>query len=319
MPSPSAATQLCEDTDATAQEGQPSENGSENWGRAGLGRPVPCLTFAFIGEKKTTPPGRAAAARKPPPACSGEGLRSPIPSSPRPPATPSSPRSFVPSSKGASRQPGAHGKEQPKRSGIGNPTPALRSRPPFSQRTRGAQHGESHRAPGGDADVPSPLPATAGVCGFCPAKPRQQSPRRAGKGTGRGRNAGDGAGTSGLDVLGDALGQGGPCSQGKRFPSNSPNLGGRRVKITNERFIDTRAVGRRKQTAIHPARVPSARHAIDKNSERGSVRFMGRARKTRHCPPGSRNAAFEAGDGDGRPPAPRPRPHNAPLFGAGRV
>lgn len=52
MPSPSAATQLCEDTDATAQEGQPSENGSENWGRAGLGRPVPCLTFAFIGEKK---------------------------------------------------------------------------------------------------------------------------------------------------------------------------------------------------------------------------------------------------------------------------
>lgn len=56
MPSPSAATQLCEDTDATAQEGQPSENGSENRGRAGLGRPVPCLTFAFIGKKKNLLP-----------------------------------------------------------------------------------------------------------------------------------------------------------------------------------------------------------------------------------------------------------------------
>lgn len=318
MPSPSAATQLCEDTDATAQEGQPSENGSENRGRAGLGRPVPCLTFAFIGKKKNS--SRKSGGRTQTSASLLRGraaLSYPIfaPSPCHPLLAPLLrallQRGFAPSRRPRKGAAQAFGHRKP------SPSPAFTT-PFFAADARHPARGKSSGTRRGCR-----CRVSAACHRWCswllPSKALAAEPPASGEGDGRGRNAGDGAGSSGLDVLGDALGQGGPCSRGKRFPSNSPNLGGLRVKITNERFIDTRAVGRRKQTAIHPARVPSARHAIDKNSERGSVRFMGRARKTRHCPPGSRNAAFEAGDGDGRPPAPRPRPHNAPLFGAGRV
>lgn len=84
----------------------------------------------------------------------------------------------------------------------------------------------------------------------------------------------------------------------------------------NEHFINARVIGGGKQTAIHPARSQSARHAID-GSGAGSVRFMGCVWGP--CGAAGPRSALEAGAGDGHAPAPRPRPHNAPLFGAGRV
>lgn len=80
--SPSMATQLRQETDGMAQEGQPSENGSENRGRTGLA-PSPSAMFDFrFQQEKKTPPGKAAAARKPLPACSRGGLCSAITSHP---------------------------------------------------------------------------------------------------------------------------------------------------------------------------------------------------------------------------------------------
>lgn len=44
---------------------------------------------------------------------------------------------------------------------------------------------------------------------------------------------------SSFNPLGDAPGQEGPCSQGKLFPTETPDLGGLREKVMNEYFIDT--------------------------------------------------------------------------------
>lgn len=54
--SPSMATQLRQETDGMAQEGQPSENGSENRGRTGLApSPSAMFDFRFQQEKKLLP------------------------------------------------------------------------------------------------------------------------------------------------------------------------------------------------------------------------------------------------------------------------
>lgn len=74
------ATQLCQETDGMAQEGQPSENGSENRGRTGLA-PSPSAMFDFRFQQEKTP-GKTAAAGKPLPACSRDGLCSAITSHP---------------------------------------------------------------------------------------------------------------------------------------------------------------------------------------------------------------------------------------------
>jgi len=236
MPSPSADTQLCEETDATAQHSQPSENGSENRGRAGPASP-PSAMFDFrFQQKKLLPEEQRPHAnlRQPAPG-TGHALPSrPVPSCPVPPPRPapsrSSPRGCAPTGRAAQ--------------GLGHwkPSPAPHLQP---QRPRSTRHGGC-QAPGEDANVPSPR----GRLQLCPAKPLQQS---------------CGAGTHGLDVLRDAPGQGGPFLQAKRFPGKTPHLRGLREKIMNEHFINTHVIGRGKQTAIHPGRVQSARHAINKN------------------------------------------------------
>lgn len=139
-----------------------------------------------------------------------------------------------------------------------------------------------HPAWGGIRDPTGwPRPTSARVCCSAQQSPCSRAPSSWGRGQGE-----PGAGSSGLH----ALGQGGPRLHGKLFPSETPNLGGLRGKITNEHFIDSRAItGRRGQTAVRPARGRSARRAINKNPA-GSLRFMGRAQKTRRCPPGSAGA-----------------------------
>lgn len=91
---PSAATQLCKEMDVTAQEHQPSENGSENRGRAGLApSPSAMFDFRFQQKKNKPPPGKSSGRTQ----TSSSQLRGravlPGPSCPVT-AVPSSPRSF---------------------------------------------------------------------------------------------------------------------------------------------------------------------------------------------------------------------------------
>lgn len=72
---------------------------------------------------------------------------------------------------------------------------------------------------------------------------------------------------------------------------------------------------------IHPAHIQSARHAINKNPSKALSDLWAALGKHAVACQGVQglSAAFEAGGGDGCAPALRPQPHNAPLFGAGRV
>lgn len=100
--SPSMATQLRQETDGMAQEGQPSENGSENRGRTGLApSPSAMFDFRFQQEKKLLPEKQQLHANLCQPAPgAGRALLS-HPSRPDlNPCTPSLPCSFTSSSRG---------------------------------------------------------------------------------------------------------------------------------------------------------------------------------------------------------------------------
>lgn len=190
-----------------AQEGQPSENGSENPGRAGLAPPPSAMfDFRFQQKKKKQQPspGRAAAARKPPPACPGGGPCSPIPSFPVPPwplLTPLLPahlhRATHPQ-KGAARAPGRW-----------KPSPALNLQPVFCS----TRHGE----------VSGMMPMSLLCC--LPVCPCGRASSTWGRGWGRGRSSGAGAGTSGLDALGDANGTRRSQLARKALPQQNSELG----------------------------------------------------------------------------------------------
>lgn len=209
-PEPATATQLCKEMNVTAQEGQPSENGSENRGRVGSPRhPVPCLTFAF---SRKPPPGKSSGRTQ----SSSSQLRGraalPGPSSPSPPAPPRpAPSGLL---QNALRQPGTHRKEQPEHPGIANPAQTCTHNHFFAVVVQHPAWEASGTLWGWQC------PVSAACHHWClPSKARAAEPEQAGMGTGTGGRSGAGSTES------DALGQEGPCLQGKRFPGETPDLG----------------------------------------------------------------------------------------------
>lgn len=284
--------------------------------RARPRRPVPCLTFAFSRKLLPEEQRPQANLRQPAPgkACALPSRPSP---SPRAPSSPPQPRTPATGS-----APARHPQKGAARAlGPWQPSPALHLQPLFLRWSCSTRRGEASGTRRG-CRCPSSAACHRWRLQLGPAEPLHGgSPEHAGRGSGRGRSSGAGAGTSRLDVPGDAPGHESPCLEGKRFPSETPNSGGLREKIMNEHFINTHVIGRRKQTVIHPARIQSARHAINKKpSEALSDLWaaLGKHAVARRGAWGP-SAAFEAGGGDGRAPAPRPQPHNVPLFDAGRV